>query len=167
MGVAATFELDLGQETSAPTETRQHGGVSSQVEPLTLPYAAGLDQATFEIGGETMAYTVGGLNFTHMFIRTRAVNVDTSVGVGNLFYNAVPVGDSSFADGNASGINYLVLEVADPLSGFVLTGDATLTWSGNVPTQSRLAFQLKLVGVTEFVSTESPSFGSLEAVFGN
>jgi hypothetical protein len=166
LGGAATFELDLGQETSLPAETRQYGWVSGQVEPFTFTYDAGLDQATFELGGEVMVYDVGGVWFNTLFLRTRAVDAGTAVTVDNLFYNGVAVGDQSSADGDLTGIDYLVIENADPDQGFVITGDATLSWTGSAPTQSRLAFEIKAVEVTGTVPNREGSLGALKASFG-
>lgn len=167
LGGAATFELDLGQETSMPAVTRQYPWVSGQVESFTLTYDALNDEATFELGGETLVYDVNGVFFNVMFLRTRAVNSDSAVSLTNLFYNGLPVGDQSAADGNLSGIDYLVLEDGDFTSGFVLTGDAALSWTGTAPTQSRLAFEIKLSEVTTSVSADAASLGGLKASFGN
>ena len=41
----------------------------------------------------------------------------------NRFYNGTPVGDHSSADGDLTGIDYLVIENGDPDLGFTITGD--------------------------------------------
>jgi hypothetical protein len=60
--------------------------------------------------------------------------------------DGVNVGDGSSCDA-VSGVDYLRIEGGDLATGFALTGTAVLQWTGTAPTQSRLAFQIK-VGTT-------------------
>jgi hypothetical protein len=53
------------------------------------------------------------------------------------------------------------------MTGFTLTGNAVLSWTGAAPTQSRLSFQIKLATTDESVATESFSFSQFKAGFRN
>lgn len=139
---AATFELDLGPDTGAPAVTAQYGWTSGAVEPFSLVYDAGLGQVTFSLGGRTLVYAPL-LGFTDVFVRTRAVNDGSSIVVTDLVLDGEPVGDLSSAVG-ADGLDILRIQGGVLSDGFTLTGNATLSWTGTAPTQSRLAFQVKV-----------------------
>jgi hypothetical protein len=97
LGGAATFELDLGQSTSAPSTTAQYGWVSGQAEPFTIIYNSVTRLVTFTLGGKTLNYTTPFPMFGDVFIRTRAVEVDRSVIVQDLVLNGQSVGGVSNA----------------------------------------------------------------------
>ena len=48
--------------------------------------------------------------------------------------------------------------------GFTLTGDATLTWQGSPPSQSRLAFQIK-VGNAPTVAVEEETWSAVKGLY--
>jgi len=161
---AATFELDLGPDTAVPAVTKQYGWLSGQVEPFTLSYDAGLNQATFVLGGQTLQFTpVPG--FTVVAVRTRAVNAASSILVGDLVLDGEALGDVSFADGDAGGLDILDIEGASLNDGFALTGTAVLTWAGAAPTQSRLAFQIKVGTPDSGTPVEQASWGRIKRLY--
>jgi hypothetical protein len=139
---AATFELDLGPDTGAPAVTAQYGWVSAAVEPFTLVYSPGLGLVTFTLGGKTLVYAPL-LGFTDVFVRTRAVEAGTAVTVTDLVLDGVAVADLSSAVG-ADGLDILRIQGGVLADGFTLTGNAVLSWTGARPSQSRLAFQIKV-----------------------
>lgn len=157
---AATFELDLGQSTGAPATQAQYGWVSGQVEPFSLTYNGGTGLVTFQLGGRTLNYTPGS-TFTDIYIRTRATQAGTTVTVNNLVLNGCVVADQSTATGD--GLDYLRLANAAPGSGFTLTGDATLSWTAAAPTQSNLAFQIKLGTPAPPLPVTPTTWGALKA----
>jgi len=74
----------------------------------------------------------------------------------------VSVGDVSSAVG--PGLDILWISGAALSDGFTLTGTATLAWTGTPPTQSRLAFQIKVAKLA-VVGTEDESWGGIKALY--
>jgi hypothetical protein len=161
-GGAATFELDLGDDTGNPATTAQHAWQSGAAEPFTLAYDAGMNVMSFTLAGKTLTYSPG-LSFREMFVRTRAVDAGTSVEVYDLVINSEAVGDVSSATG-AGGLDILAISGIDLYQGFTMTGVAVLTWSGTPPTQSRLAFQIK-IGDAPTVPVDESTWGQIKSLF--
>jgi hypothetical protein len=162
LGGAATFELDLGQSTAAPNATAQYPWISGAVEPFTLTYSSGTGLVTFTLGGKVLTYTTPFPMFGDIFIRTRAVEAGRSVIVRDLVLDGVNVGDVSNAVG--PGLDILWISGAPLSMGFTLTGTATLAWTGAAPTQSQLAFQIKVAKLS-VVGTEDESWGDIKALY--
>jgi hypothetical protein len=158
-GGAATFELDLGQDTGAPGTTAQYDWQSGVAEPFTLTYDHFTGQVTFSLGGIVLNYTTPYFDFDQVFVRTRATEEGTSILVDDLVIDGDGISDQSAAVGN--GLDILWIKGANLNNGFVLTGVATLTWTGTPPTQSRLAFQIK-IGKAAIVATEESTWGRIK-----
>jgi len=158
-GGAATFELDLGQDSGDPATTAQYDWQNGVPEPFTVTYDDLTGQVTFSLGGAYLVYTTPYFDFDQIFVRTRATESETSVLVDDLVIDGVQVSDQSLAVGN--GLDILWIKGAVLNNGFVLTGVATLAWTGAPPTQSRLAFQIK-VGKSAIVATEESTWGHIK-----
>jgi hypothetical protein len=163
LGGAATFELDLGNNTSNPSQTAQYAWVSGQQEPFTITYNSGTGLITFILGGKTLTYTTPYGMFGDIFVRTRAVDAGKSVVVQDLVLDGVNVGDLSSASG-ADGLDILWVSGGMLADGFTLTGVATLSWTGSPPTQSRLAFQVK-VAKLRMIGVEGSTWGGIKGLF--
>jgi hypothetical protein len=164
-GGAATFEHDLGQDTGAPAVTAQHTWPNGVVEPFTLSYDAGLNEVTFAIGGNMLKYTPGP-NFNLVVVRTRATQDLTNCMVNNMVLDGMVVGDQSSASGpDPGGKDILLIEGASLEDGFALTGDARLTWGGDRPRNSHLAFQIKVGSHEGTVQAEDSSWGQLKSLY--
>jgi hypothetical protein len=161
LGGAATFELDLGADTGAPAQTAQYNWPNGIPVPFIVHYDAGLDLVTFTVGANVLTYTPDP-GFAEIFVRTRAVNVGSSIRVDNLFLNGTAVVDTSVAIGD--GLDILRIAGEAIQNGFLLTGDATLSWTGSPPTQSRLAFQIKIASPAA-VPVQSATWGSIKSLF--
>jgi hypothetical protein len=159
---AATFELDLGPDTGAPAQTAQYGWVSGQAEPFTLVYDALSSQITFSLGGRVLQYATPYEDFGDMFLRTRAIDDGSSVVLDDLVLDGQPLGDQSAAANPGADLDILRIGGADLSQGFSLSGTATLTWTGALPGQSRLAFQIKVAHLGT-VGDEDASWGELKA----
>ena len=159
---AATFELDLGQSTAAPATTAQYGWVSGQAEPFTLSYSNVTGVVTFQLGGQTLAYSPAG-TFTDIFLRTRASLAGTQVTVTDLVLDGCVIADQSNAVG--PGLDYLRLQGVDLMAGFTLTGSATMSWAASPPSQSNLAFQVKVGTPAPPVPAVTSSWGGVKARF--
>lgn len=162
-GGAATFELDIGNDTGAPAQTAQYNWISDQEEPFTVTYDSGTGQVTFSLGGITLYYTTPYFDFDEIFFRTRAVDAGTSVRVTDLVIDGETVGDESYAD-EYDGLDILWVRGVNLNDGFVISGTATLSWIGTPPTQSRLAFQVK-VGKLGIIEAEDASWGEIKSLF--
>jgi hypothetical protein len=160
---AATFELDLGPDTSAPAVMAQYDWQSGVPEDFTLTYD-GVGLVTFSLGGYTLEYTPVLLDLVDIFVRARATQVATEMLVNDLVLDGEVINDQSFAsppnDPDILRIQGGVLE-----DGFVLTGTATMTWIGDPPRNSHLAFQIK-VGEPEVTVPVAPStWGQIKELF--
>lgn len=161
---AATFELDLGPDTGNPADTAQYGWTNGQPEAFSLVYDQGTSLITFSLGGEVLVYATPYDEFGDMFIRTRAVNAGSAMTVADLVLDGVALGDGSAAANPGAGLDILWIAGADLIDGFTLTGTATLSWTGSLPSQSRLAFQVK-VALLGAVDGETVSWGDLKAAW--
>jgi hypothetical protein len=161
-GGAATFELDLGDNTGSPATTAQYNWQSAQAEPFTLVYDNVSNVVTFSLGGRTLDYSPAN-SFKEFFVRTRAVEASTNVQVFDLVLNGENVGDVSSASG-PDGLDILAVSGVDLYQGFTLTGVAVLSWGAAPPTQSRLAFQIK-VGNAPTVPAEENTWGHIKGLY--
>ena len=162
LGGAATFELDLGHDTAHPSTQANYAWVSEAIEPFSLSYDAVTKVVSFSLGGHTLTYVTPYMQFGDLFVRTRALNVGTSVSVYDLVLNGVSVGDQSTATGD--GLDILWISEHAIANGFTLTGAAVLSWTGTPPTQSRLAFQIKVAKLAQ-VGVEHATWGAVKSLF--
>lgn len=139
----ATFELDLGKATSQPEVTAQFGWPNGTSVPFTLTYNSLTNGVEFTVGNSTLNWTSPLAGYTDVFVRTRAVNVNSDIVVRDLFLDGEAVNDVSNAVG-ADGLDILWIRGGTLQNGFTLAGYVTMTWTGTAPTQSRLAFQIKV-----------------------
>jgi len=161
-GGAATFELDLGDNTGNPATVAQYPWQSGVAEPFTLGYDKVTNVATFTLGGRVLTYSPS-VSFKEFFVRTRAVDANTNVHVYDLVLNGENVGDVSAATG-PDDLDILAVSGVDLSQGFTLTGIAVLTWTATPPTQSRLAFQIK-VGNAPTVPAEKSTWGKIKGLY--
>jgi len=161
-GGAATFEIDVGYTTGSPAVTAQYAWVSGTAESFTLSFNAATKLVTWTIGATSVSFTysesghipISTLNA--IIVRARSDATGQSMLVTDLVLNGQPVGDQVSAVGAYPGTNapantpndgldlLYIGNVAFISGGFTLTGTATMTWGATVPTQSRLAFQIKV-----------------------
>lgn len=145
-GGPATHELNIGISTGAPADTDQFAWASNQPIGFRLAYDGTTRQAEFAFGSGTpsVAFIVPSgprASFTDMFFRARS-SLTSSVLLSELALDGVAFGQNVSASGG--GLDFL--RVADGAldDGFTLTGRATFAWTGTAPTNSNLAFQIKL-----------------------
>lgn len=135
-----THELDVGLSTGAPAETRHLIWPKATPVPFTLEWQASTLSLT--VGSHTLSYGGGG-SVNELFLRTRAVTSGSSIVLDDLVLDGYSLGATSQASADGTGI----LRVSTPLlgDGFVLSGTSTMDWGAESPSNSRLAFQIKLV----------------------
>jgi hypothetical protein len=163
-GGAATFELDLGHDTGDPETTAHYDWQSGVPVPFTLAYNYVTNDVVFTVGGVVLNWTSELSGYSDIFVRTRAVDAGAEILVEDLVLDGELVSDVSFADGDASGLDILWINGGTLGNGFTLSGNVTLTWIGSPPTQSRLAFQIK-VGKLKGVATEDTSWGRIKTLY--
>ncbi len=166
-GGAATFELDLGNTTAAPVVQKQYNWVSGQAEPFTLTYDPVTNTLTFVLGGQTLGYNPAenlgyGLGIAEMAVRGRST-ATSSVTLTDLVLNGTAVADNMSA--SAGSLDVLMLDGASFTGGFTLAGTATLNWTGGAPTQSNLAFQIKIGTVAHTTPASSGTWGLLRRLY--
>jgi hypothetical protein len=162
-GGAATFELDLGQSTAAPNTMAQYPWQSGVPEAFSLSYEPVTSTVSFALGGQVLTYVTDFSEFGVMFVRTRAVNDASSLVVTDFLLDGQPLGDASDTAG-PDGLDILWVQGQNLSLGFTLTGTATLAWSDPAPTQSRLAFQIK-VARQNVIETKPGSWGSIKDIY--
>lgn len=119
--------------------------VSGQVVPFTMNYSP--------LNNGTLTYTLGGQTITSsnltessrfpngintLYLRTRSAD-NSSLTLQNLVVDGTPL-TNLFSTGN-NVVDYLQVSELD--GNFTLTGEAILSWTGEAPTRSALAFQVK------------------------
>jgi hypothetical protein len=148
-GGVATFEVDVGEDTSAPADTAQFNWQNCTAYPFLLNYTAP-NNVSFTVNGSVIV-SWNGVNqsaVSDIFIRTRATKNNSHITVDELILDGSPIADQSFANGSGSGLDILWIQEDNLQNGFVLTGNITMCWGDPLPTQSNLAMQIK-VGLTE------------------
>ena len=161
---AATFEIDLGGDTGAPATQAQYAWPNGGAVNWSINYNHTTNMITFTVDSVVLQYVTPLSGFTDLFVRTRAVNADTDILVDNLVLDAQNVGDASQAIANSGGLDILWISGGILADGFTLTGTTTMSWAGAMPTQSRLAFQVK-VGTLTTVGTEESTWGKVKALY--
>lgn len=139
---AATHELNLHEEHPGnPSVTAQFNWINGTPQPFELTYNADSSLVSFMVGSQTLSHTYTD-PFSDIFIRTQAVNKDSSIVLDHLFIDGDPISESSTAIGNEDGLD--ILRLSNLPGSFKLTGQSTMNWEDIPPTQSRLAYQIKV-----------------------
>ena len=174
LGGNATFELDLGADTSAPFTSANYAWPNSIAVSFLVEYTAATGDVIFSVpgdgSGQTLSYaSTPPAPINSIFIRTRAVNSGSSISVDNLTLtdfngNNMGVGSaSSQTSGDTGGLD--ILQISSLLLDYdwTMSGTSTMSWIGSAPKNSRLAYQIKvgnatLTGGESFPIPEPSSF---------
>jgi hypothetical protein len=146
---------------------------SGRVDAFTLAYDALTKIVTYKVGNKTLTYDYTSKftqGVTDIFVRTRANNTNSSMTVKDLLLKDASgtksIAETSsvsctlspncttwYKDANGNifedvkgGVQYL--RIGDVSGSFSLTGNSIMSWTGKTPTQSNLAYQIK-VGTTD------------------
>lgn len=152
LGGPRTFELKVAPDTSQsyPTSEEDYRWINGQSVDFTLDFDG--TQATWTVGGTSVVYngfSLGSENFDSLVLRSATPVADTGVVMEDLTLNGSPLGGFSNlwnndAQGSGRQVNWLAIQNAGDLgAGFNLTGNVALSWSGEPPKNSHLAFQIK------------------------
>jgi hypothetical protein len=159
----ATFEVDLGGSTGTPDTTAQYDWPNGVYVPFSLTYDHTTHEVVFTVDDVTLYWTSPLWVYTDVFVRARAVDDFTEMIVDDLVLDGEVVGDMSNAIG-PDGLDILWINGGTLNNGFELTGRAKMTWVGTPPSQSNLAFQIK-VGKLANVATDRTTWGRMKSLY--
>lgn len=127
-----------------------------------MTYDSGTGLVTYSLGGVTLFYTTPYFDFDVVIVRARAVNEGTSIAVSDLVLDGEDAGDGSGASG-PDGLDILLILGGFLNDGFTLNGSAVLSWTGEPPTHSRLAFQVKVAKLGK-IGVQKESWGAIKRI---
>ena len=143
-------ELGVGPNTSGAESRAQHVWGNGVAEAFSLTWDG--STADWSVGGDLVSHTGFGPfsgDFDSLVIRSTTPGTGTSVVFTDLVLNGMSLGgfsniyDTDASDGNRL-VEWLAIDGAAGLaSGFTLTGNVALGWTGAAPQRSSLAFQIK------------------------
>jgi hypothetical protein len=141
-----TQEVDLldASNNNSPVAQAQRKWQSGEAVDFTLEYDGSFLKYT--VGGQLLSsQAFAGNNISDLFFRTRAAN-NSSAKLSNLKLTNGTQVNESLADllstgSGGSDIDYV--QVTGLKGAFTLVGQSTFSWSGVVPTNSNLAYQIK------------------------
>ena len=150
LGGPRTFELKVAPDTNTPYPGEgDYSWISGESVGFTLTFDG--SEANWTVGGTSVSHSFSSSinNFDSLVMRAATPGADTSVVFENLKLNDDSLGTFSNIwnnDARSSGrqVNWLAIEQAGDLgAGFSLTGNVALSWLGEPPKNSHLAFQIK------------------------
>lgn len=152
-----------------PLDAGNRDLTSGETFDFELMYNAVTGQINYNVGGQLLEATIGNVPANGIFLRTNAQGRNTQNGstqsseitLSNLMlddgngFQAVPSLTSLFTQGNSRDTDYLV--IADLMGSFTLKGQQTLSWDGLLPSNSRLAAQIKVGTFNDPESVPEPA----------
>lgn len=146
-----TWERAIWQQGGVGTPQRTGNTVWTSGDPLDFSVSYdGASTVTFILGNQTLSWDGLAGSFTDIFIRTRAAT-KSRIELNGMTIGALSIGDlvSEPVGSQTSDVDYIrITNNGAPIPAFTLAGKAELSWeSGFRPTNSALAFQVKLTNV--------------------
>ena len=108
----------------------------------------GVSELTYTVDQTTISWDSLGGPFTDIFFRTRSV-ADATVSLTSLsiFHDGGPTALADIVN-SGGGVGYVRLtNMGSDFGAFTITGIQTLSWTGDAPSNSALAYQIKLTNV--------------------
>lgn len=160
-------EFGINTDTGANVAAGQRVWTNGGAVDFVLEYANNL--VNYIVDGVTLSSTQFSGPATDIFLRTKSVvnttTTNSSMSLTNLFLDGF--GAISDLVSNGNDVDYL--RISGLTGPFTLRGTSIMAWSGETPSRSNLAYQLK-VGTSPQQSVPEPSvvFGLLlgASVFG-
>ena len=165
---SAERELGINQDVKLgglPVVKGERAWVNGELVDFSLQYTGSV--VNYTVGGQLLSSTAFSGPATDIFLRTRAGGDTTkgingsTMGLSDLVFNGVGISSlSSSVTGTGSDVDYI--QIAGISAPFTLTGKSMMSWTGNNPKNSQLAYQIK-VGTTP--QTQSvPEPGTVGAI---
>lgn len=128
--------------------------LASFTSGTSVPFSISFDGAStvsYAFGPSTLSWNLIAGPFTDIFLRVRATSTSSAV-LSNLFLDlpgaANDTAISTLATGPSGTAEYIRISfMGNNLPAFTLSGDSTFAWSGSVPANSQLAYQVKFSNV--------------------
>lgn len=163
-GGNATYELSINNDVNqgaAPATQEQFDWGNGKLEDFSLEYTG--SQVNYIVGGKTLTSTAFSGPVNDLFLRTYASNNSTAT-LNNLVLGGNQIGNlSSTATGTNTDTDYI--EISDISAPFKITGQTALSWTGTAPSNSQLAYQIKVGSSRNTPSTTSvPEPGTVAAI---
>ena len=141
-----TWERGIWQQGGVGTPQRQGNlaWTSGAFVPWSLTWN-GVDTVAFTVAGDTLTWDGVAGGFTDIFVRTRSA-ADSSIAISDWNLDGVLIGN--FFSTGSGDVDYVRIENGGSNFGaFTLRGLVRMDWTGATPTNSALAFQVKLTNV--------------------
>lgn len=150
-----TWEMAIWEQggVGTPETTAQKAWTNGIDVAFTLQYD-GANTVTYTVGGTSISWANMAGGFTDIFIRTRAA-ADSTVTLTDLDLDGLAVGDL-VSSGNGD-VDYIRIQnMGMDFGAFTLAGTQNFSWTGALPTNSALAYQIKLTNVIPEPATLFP-----------
>lgn len=149
---AATFEVDLGQNTAQPVQKQQFNWSNGTALPFVVTYNG--SQFTYKVGGNPVLNYTPTTPFTTIYIRTNAVKTGSSVAVASCTLNGESLPLLALSSVGATSPQVKVFKITGLSSNqpFTLSCLTQMDWQGQpqvlgdqtAPHQSQLSYQVKV-----------------------
>lgn len=146
----AERELGINDKAGTPMQSAQFVWGNGTVYDFTLEYTG--STVNYNVGGTLLSSTAFTEPIDTIYIRTKeTANSNVRLNLDSLNTFSAP------SDGDSDNVDYVLVE--DISAPFTLTGTVSFDWTGDQPTRSNLAYQIK-VGTSEPVPEPLTILGS-------
>jgi len=150
-----THELNFhGTNLANPTATSAEANnvwTSGLPTVFKLMYDATTRNISYQVGNTILQSIANNNLVSDIFIRTRATVSESSIAIANLVFNGTSISQSLAIAGTSNWSDSMeYLRISDVTDSFTLEGTSIMSWGNNLPTNSNLAYQIK-VGNAEAV----------------
>jgi len=149
---AATFEVDLGQNTAQPVQKQQFNWPNGN--PLPFVVTSNGSQFTYKVGTNPVLNYTATTPFTTIYIRTNAIKTASSVAVASCTLNneSLPLLALSTVGGTSPQVKVFKITGLSSNQPFNLSCLTQMDWQGQpqvlgdptAPHQSQLSYQVKV-----------------------
>lgn len=162
--INGTQEIDLLDPSNnhLPVGQLQKKWTNGVAVNFTLKYENSV--VTYIVDGQTLSSSKFSGSVTDIFFRTRST-ATSSMLLSDLKFTDNHSSNLSLGNLMSSGADIDYLQLSKIKGNFTLTGKSTMTWTGNTPGQSALAYQIK-VGTTPQRKVPEPNAAGVLLVAG-
>ncbi len=171
-GVSArTHEVNIHRSDFSTADQSNYRWENGEAVNFSVVFD-GINTLTYTIGDTVLQTTEVEDNFSDLYLRTSAYRAGSSMTLTNMTFSnggtTEAIDDvASVCDSGCGFFDASYYHIGDIVGAFSLTGQSMMSWDeeGPLPTNSRLAYQVKLVyGDGDIVSTPEP--GSMLGLAG-
>ncbi len=145
--VNGTWEQGIWQQGAVNLQVQgQFAWTNGSLTDWEIVYD-GVSSITFTVGTQSISW--GGMAgaFTDIFIRSRAAT-DSTMELVSLDLVGAGLGIGNLVSSGNGDVDYIRIEnMGSNFGAFTLRGQSRMTWTGAAPTNSALAYQVKLTNV--------------------